>query len=121
MALDKAQRVLPPAMQADQHACSQRRTLDRTAQRGWGQPLSFSYKWIREMRLHPGSAFRSLSSITLRNTSGRNDSRPVQRGLVASPELWRSSSFRAYAFGEIGPVAVNKRDVLKMRIRAPAA
>jgi len=28
---------------------------------------------------------------------------PVQRGLVASPELWRWSSFRAYLFGEAGP------------------
>jgi len=46
---------------------------------------------------------------------------PVQRGLVASPELWRWSSFRAYFFGEAGPVAVNNCDVLKMKIRAPAA
>jgi putative transposase len=46
---------------------------------------------------------------------------PVQRGLVASPELWRWSSFRAYFFGEAGPVAVNKWDVLKMKIRVPAA
>ena len=46
---------------------------------------------------------------------------PVQRGLVASPELWRWSSFRAYLFGDAGPVAVNKWDVLKMKIRAPVA
>jgi len=32
---------------------------------------------------------------------------PVKRGLVASPELWRWSSFRYYAYGEPGPVAVN--------------
>jgi putative transposase len=32
---------------------------------------------------------------------------PVTRGLVASPEEWRWSSFRAYAFGEKGVVAVN--------------
>jgi hypothetical protein len=46
---------------------------------------------------------------------------PVQRGLLMSLELWRWSSFRAYFFGEAGPVAVNTWDVLKMRIRAPAA
>ena len=46
---------------------------------------------------------------------------PVQRGLVESPEQWRWSSFRAYFLGQAGPVAVNKWDVLKMRIRAPAA
>ena len=45
---------------------------------------------------------------------------PVQRGLVASPELWRWSSFRAYYLGEAGPVAVNRWDVLKMKIQAPA-
>ncbi len=32
---------------------------------------------------------------------------PVTRGLVAAPEQWRWSSFRAYALGEKGPVAVN--------------
>ena len=46
---------------------------------------------------------------------------PVQRGLVESPEQWRWSSFRAYFLGEAGPVAVNEWDVLKMKVRAPAA
>ena len=44
---------------------------------------------------------------------------PVQRGLVASPELWRWSSFRAYLGGEAGPVAVNQWQVLQMKVRAP--
>jgi putative transposase len=42
---------------------------------------------------------------------------PVQRGLVASPELWRWSSFRAYSLGEPGPVRVNAWEVLKLKIR----
>ena len=46
---------------------------------------------------------------------------PVKRGLVASPELWKWSSFRAYALGEPGPVKVNDWKVLKMKIRTPAA
>jgi putative transposase len=46
---------------------------------------------------------------------------PVKRGLVASPELWRWSSFRAYALGEAGPVKVNDWEVLKMKIRSPAS
>jgi len=46
---------------------------------------------------------------------------PVKRGLVASAELWRWSSFRAYAFGEVGRVRVNEWEVLKMKIRPPAA
>jgi putative transposase len=46
---------------------------------------------------------------------------PVQRGLVESPELWAWSSFRAYFLGEAGAVKVNEWDVLKMKIRCPAA
>ena len=37
-------------------------------------------------------------------------SEPVKRGLVESPELWAWSSFRAYAYGERGPVRVNYRE-----------
>jgi putative transposase len=46
---------------------------------------------------------------------------PVKRGLVASPELWRWSSFRSYFLGEAGQVRVNDWGVLKMKIRPPAA
>ena len=46
---------------------------------------------------------------------------PVKRGLVASPELWHWSSFRAYFLGETGLVRVNEWEVLKMKIRPPAA
>jgi putative transposase len=46
---------------------------------------------------------------------------PVQRGLVETPELWRWSSFRNYFLGEAGSVKVNDWEVLKMKIRPPAA
>ena len=45
---------------------------------------------------------------------------PVTRGLVNSPELWRWSSYRAYAFAERGPVRINAWQVLKMKIGLPA-
>ncbi len=45
---------------------------------------------------------------------------PVKRGLVEAPQMWRWSSYRAYAFGEPGPVRVNEWQVLKLKIRAPA-
>jgi putative transposase len=45
---------------------------------------------------------------------------PVKRGLVASPELWRWSSFRAYSLGETGRVKVNDCTVLEMKVRPPA-
>jgi putative transposase len=46
---------------------------------------------------------------------------PVKRGLVDSPELWRWSSYRAYALREIGVVKVNDWSVLQLKVRAPAA
>jgi len=46
---------------------------------------------------------------------------PVKRGLVASPELWRWSSFRAYLLGETGSVSVNDWEVLKIKVGPPSA
>jgi putative transposase len=46
---------------------------------------------------------------------------PVARGLVASPEQWRWSSFRWYLSGEVGPVKINDTEILIMQIRPPAA
>ncbi len=40
---------------------------------------------------------------------------PVKRGLVVSPELWKWSSFRNYAFGEPGVVQINRWDVLTLK------
>jgi putative transposase len=42
---------------------------------------------------------------------------PVRRGLVEAPEHWRWSSYRSYAFGEVGLVTINDCDVLQMRVR----
>jgi hypothetical protein len=46
---------------------------------------------------------------------------PVNRGLVASPELWHWSSFRACFLSEAGLVRVKEWEVLTMRIRPSAA
>jgi putative transposase len=46
---------------------------------------------------------------------------PVKRNLVQEPEQWRWSSFRYYKYGEIGLVRVNDCDVMRMRVRKPAA
>lgn len=46
---------------------------------------------------------------------------PVVRGLVASPEQWRWSSFRWYLLREVGPVKINDTEILVMKIRPPAA
>jgi len=46
---------------------------------------------------------------------------PVKRGLVTQPEHWAWSSFRAYAFGEPGPVRINDCEVFELKIRPPVA
>jgi putative transposase len=45
---------------------------------------------------------------------------PVKRGLVEEPEQWRWSSYRSYAFGEVGLVRINDCDLLQMRMRDSA-
>ena len=46
---------------------------------------------------------------------------PVKRGLVDAPELWRWSSFRAYAFQEKGPVGINQWSVPKLKTIEPTS
>lgn len=46
---------------------------------------------------------------------------PVERGLVSSPELWRWSSYRHYAYREPGPVVINAMFPVKWLRRKPAA
>ena len=43
---------------------------------------------------------------------------PVKRGLVLEPEQWRWSSYRNYAYGEIGPVLVNEQKKAELKVRA---
>jgi hypothetical protein len=42
---------------------------------------------------------------------------PVRRGLVASPEEWRWSSYRWYLNREAGPVKIDDTDILVMTVR----
>jgi putative transposase len=43
---------------------------------------------------------------------------PVKRGLVTEPDQWRWSSFRSYAYGDVGAVRINNCSLLKMTVRA---
>ena len=45
---------------------------------------------------------------------------PVVRGLVASPEDWRWSSYRTYAYGEAGLVRINDWTWWEEKIRRSA-
>ncbi len=41
---------------------------------------------------------------------------PVKRSLVLEPEHWAWSSYRHYAYGEVGPVLVNEKQLAKMKV-----
>jgi len=87
----------------------------------WGTPGSRSEHTpthIWQPRFYDFNVWSEQKRIEKLRYMHRN---PVKRGLVASPELWPWSSFRAYAFGEVGPVRVNEWQVLKMKILPPAA
>jgi len=59
--------------------------------------------WQR--RYYDFNVFRERKHIKKLRYMHRN---PVKRGLVASPELWRWSSYRYYRLGERGPVKVGE-------------
>jgi putative transposase len=46
---------------------------------------------------------------------------PVKRGLVSEPDQWVWSSFRYYAYGEAGAVAVDEKQAVEIRYRDPAS
>src|SRR5258708_33972279 len=45
---------------------------------------------------------------------------PVRSGLVAEPEQWVWSSFRSYAYGEVGAVRVSQWGPAMLKIKARA-
>ena len=45
---------------------------------------------------------------------------PVKRGLVLEPEQWEWSSYRSYAFEEVGKVKINQWSAAVMKVRSVA-
>ena len=79
----------------------------------WGTPADIPrHSWQR--RFYDFNVWTDHKRIEKLRYIHRN---PVKRGLVAAPEDWAWSSFRTYAFGEVGRVRVNDWDVLKMKVR----
>ncbi len=79
-------------------------------------PIRAQHNW--EKRFYDFNVWTEHKRIEKLRDMRRN---PVKRGLVVSPELWRWSSFRAYFLSEAGAVRVNEWDVLRMKVRPPAA
>src|SRR5580704_2381770 len=81
-----------------------------------GTPIHSQRFW--QARFYDFNVWRERKRIEKLRYIHRN---PVTRGLVASPEQWRWSSFRWYSCGEPGPVKINDTDILVMTVRSPAA
>jgi len=81
-----------------------------------GTPIHPQRFW--QARFYDFNVWTERKRIEKLNYIHRN---PVERGLVASPEQWRWSSFRWYLCGEPGPVQINDTDILVMTVRPPAA
>jgi putative transposase len=65
-------------------------------------PRGAGHFW--QKRFYDFNVFTAAKRIEKLNYMHEN---PVKRGLVESPQQWRWSSYRAYAFGEKGPVVLN--------------
>jgi putative transposase len=114
------ERTPSTAMQALKLAFARRVLGPMRQRRKPGQSTLFEHspKHIWQKRFYDFNVWSARKRIEKLRYMHRN---PVKRGLVESPELWGWSSYRAYAFGESGPVRVNDWDVLKMKVRKPSA
>ena len=93
--------------------CKQKR---KAAQEGlWSDPVPQHF-W--QARFYDFNVWTRKKRVEKLRYIHRN---PVRRGLVESPDQWRWSSYRAYAFGESGLVRVNDWSVLTMKLREPAS
>ena len=86
----------------------------------WGTPISDGSIIHRfwQARFYDFNVWTERKRIEKLRYIHRN---PVTRGLVASPEQWRWSSFRWYWCGEKGPVKINDTDILVMTVRPRSA
>ncbi|HEY1731596.1 MAG TPA: transposase [Terriglobales bacterium] len=108
------QRPLSTAMQALKLGFARRVLAERKRLCGPGRARERSPQHIWEARYYDFNVCNAQKRVEKLRYIHRN---PVKRGLVAAPELWRWSSFRAYAYQEVGPVRVNEWDVLKLKFR----
>ena len=86
----------------------------------WGTPVSDGSIIHRfwQARFYDFNVWSERKRIEKLRYIHRN---PLTRGLVASPEQWRWSSFRWYWCGEKGPVKINDTEIVVMTVRPKRA
>jgi putative transposase len=78
----------------------------------WAGPLERGRVW--QPRFYDFVVFSEKKRVEKLRYMHRN---PVKRGLVFEPEQWAWSSYRHYAYGEVGRVVVNEPQRAEMRVR----
>jgi hypothetical protein len=78
------------------------RVARRILQRKHNDPAEKAHFW--QQRFYDFNVFTMSKRIEKLDYMHHN---PVKRGLVDEPEQWPWSSFRSYAYGEIGRVTLN--------------
>ncbi len=93
----------------------------RNTSETWGTPLSCTSgapKHLWQARFYDFNVWTEKKRIEKLRYIHRN---PEKRGLVASPEQWRWSSYRYYLCGEKGPVKINDTEILVMTVQPRSA
>ncbi len=80
------------------------------------EPLRAGEVWQR--RFYDFMVWTEQNRVEQLRSMHRN---PVRRGLVLSPEQWAWSSFRHYAYGEVGAVVVNQSQRAELKVGGPVA
>ena len=108
------QRALSTAMQALKLSFARCVLAEQRRQRRSAQTNLFEHSMQRvwQPRYYDFNVCTGRKRIEKLRYIHRN---PVKRGLVEAPELWRWSSFRAYAYQEAGPVRLNDWSAHKLK------
>ena len=94
------------------------RQVRKRRQTGQGSLFGPEPEHIWQRRFYDFNVWSKRKRIEKLKYMHRN---PVTRGLVESPEQWAWSSYRAYAYGELGIVKLNDWSDAKRNIRNEAA
>ena len=108
------ERLLSTAMQALKLGFARRVLAEQTRLRRTAQLSEPGPQHIWESRYYDFNVCNGRKRVEKLRYMHRN---PVKRGLVEAPEMWSWSSFRAYAYQELGPVRVNDWDMLTLKSR----
>jgi putative transposase len=78
----------------------------------WDEPLEKGRVW--QPRFYDFVVFSEKKRVEKLRYMHRN---PVKRGLILAPEQWAWSSYRHYAYNELGPVAVDEPQRAELTVR----